>query len=165
MKTRTLPFTVYPTKTKTLLLFLLSAIFVAGGIFLIHEGEARVGWLCTGFFGLGIPIFLAQLHPKSSFLTVSDQGIEFASLFRKTEMKWSEIGGFGTYTMRQKGLPIGTYVGINYSAEFYRAQKARALSKALVGFEGALPDTYGFRAEELAQLLASYHRKYCGANS
>lgn len=33
----------------------------------------------------------------------------------------------------------------------------RAVSKAMAGFEGGLPDTYGMKADELALLLASYH--------
>lgn len=49
-------------------------------------------------------------------------------------------------------------VGFNYSAEYRRAPKARAVSKALAGFEGGLPDTYGFRAKELAQILSDIHR-------
>jgi hypothetical protein len=156
MSTRPLPFTVYTRKTKMLLLLLLCAGFVAGGILMIRDGH-QTGWLPAVFFALGIPVSLIQLLPKSSFLTVSEEGIEFCSLFRTCKFRWSEISEFGVYTIRHHGLSAHRMVGFNYSAEYQRASKGRALSKALTGLEGALPDTYGFSANELAQLLSTYH--------
>jgi len=159
MSPRSLPFTVYPKKTKMLLLFLVSIAFVAGGILMICDGQ-KMGWLCVGFFGLGIPVFLLQLYPKSSYLTVSEEGIEYCSLFRSHRLRWSDISEFGTYTIRKHGLPGSRMVGFNYSAEYQRASQAREVSKDLVGFEGGLPDTYGFRADELARMLSDYHREW-----
>ena len=159
MNPRSLPFTVYPKKTTMLLMFLVSVVFVAGGILMIRDGE-KMGWLCAGFFGLGIPVFLIQLYPKSSFLTVSEEGIEFCALFRRHRLRWSDISEFGTYTLRHRGLPVSKMVGFNYAAGYQRASKARRVAQALAGFEGALPDTYGFRAEELAQMLSDYHQAW-----
>jgi hypothetical protein len=158
MSPRSLPFTVYPKKIKLVLLFLVCLAFVAGGILMIREGE-KMGWLCTVFFGLGVPIFLLNLHPRSSYLTVDEEGIEFCSLFRTSRIRWSDVSEFGTFTIRHHGLPVNKMVGLNYSTEFSRSAKARALSKAMTGFEGGLPDTYGFRAEELAQILSEFHRE------
>ena len=151
MTTRSLPFTVHSKKTKLIWLLLLCSGFTAIGAWMVMDGQ-MMGWLCGGFFALGIPIFLIQFHPKASFLTVSDAGLEFGSLFRRSSYRWSEISGFGTY-----GFPVATLVGFDFSPDYQRSKKARAVSKALAGFEAGLPDTYGFRAEELAQLLASYH--------
>lgn len=155
---RSLPFTVYPKKAKLLLLLVVSLAFVAGGILMIRDGQT-MGWLCAGFFGLGVPVFLVQLWPKCSYLTVGEEGIEFCSLFRSHRLRWSEISEFGVYTIRQHGLAVARMVGFNYSAEHRRASGARAFSKALAGFEGGLPDTYGFRAEELVRLLSDLHRE------
>jgi len=138
--------------------------FVACAIFLIHKGE-KFGWVCAGFFGLGIPVFLVQLLPNASFLTVTEEGIEFCSLFRRHKIRWSDISEFGVTTVRQQGLPVNKMVGFNYSPTYQRAAKARSVAKALAGFEGALPDTYGMRAENLAQLLTEYHRKWCSETS
>jgi hypothetical protein len=153
MNARPLPFTVYPKKTRMLLYFLLCVGFVAGGVWMIRDGE-KMGWLCAGFFGLGIPVFLIQLLPKSSFLSVDEEGIEFCALFRTHKLKWSEISEFGICF-----VPGTRMVGFNYSADYPRARKARALSKALTGCEGALPDTYGFGVDELTQLLSAYHEE------
>jgi hypothetical protein len=151
-----LPFTLHTKRAKTIWLLLLCSAFTAGGVLMILNGK-NMGWFCSGFFALGTLIFLLQLHPKASYLTISEDGFECSVLFRKSRYRWSDISKFGTYTLRQKGLPVGTFVGLDFSAEYQLSPKARAVSKAMVGFEGGLPDTYGLRADELAQLLASYH--------
>jgi hypothetical protein len=151
-----LPFTLHTKKAKMMWLLLLSCVFVAGGVLMVLKGK-QVGWLCGGFFALGIPIFLIQLHPRASYLTIEKDGFEFCALFRKTRYRWAEIAGFGTYTIRQHGMPAGTFVGLNFSPEYHGAPKMRAANKALVGFEGGLPDTYGMKADDLALLLGSYH--------
>jgi hypothetical protein len=51
-------------------------------------------------------------------------------------------------------------VGFNLVPEARTSPKARAVAKALSGFEAALPDTYGYKAEELAELLAGHHRDW-----
>jgi hypothetical protein len=147
-----LPFTLYTKKTKMILLLLVCSAFTAGGIWMVLEGQ-KMGWFCGGFFALGIPIFLIQMHPRASYLTVSNEGIEFSSLFRKTRIPWSDLVSFGTYTLR----PGGTFVGFDFSPRSQVSPKMRAASKAMAGFEGGLPDTYGMKADELALLLASYH--------
>ena len=121
---------------------------------MISEGH-KAGWFVAGFFSLGIPVSLLQLFPKSSFLTVDEDGIEFAALFRKCRLRWREISEFGVYS--RESIGIGKTVGFNYSPCFERYRKMRSVNKALVGFEGALPDTYGLPAAELASLLATYH--------
>lgn len=156
MNTPSLPFTIRPKKTKMVFLFSVSALFTAVGVMMVLEGE-KIGWFCGGFFALGLPIFLLQLHPRCSFLTVSDEGLEICSLFRRSTTRWEDIAEFGVYTLKQHGLPVGKQVGINYVPEYQRSLKARAIAKALVGFEGALPDTYGYRPEELARLLTQIH--------
>jgi hypothetical protein len=156
MNVPALPFTVFPRRTKVFGLLVLSLVFVGGAVLMVLEGR-KAGWLWGGFFGLCALVFTVQLHPRSSFLTVSEAGLEFSSLFRKRFVRWSDISEFGVYTIRQHGLAVSRFVGFNYSAGRLRSTKARRISKALAGFEGGLPDTYGYRAEELAALLAHIH--------
>lgn len=164
MSPRPLPFTLYPKKTQMVLLFLVCLAFVAGGVLMIREGRG-MGWLAAGFFGLGLPVFLIQLLPGSAYLTVDKEGFEFCSLFRKHRLKWSDIAEFGTYTLRQQGLAVSTMVGFNFAPEYARASKARAFSRALAGFEGGLPDTYGLPAGELAEILSDLHRQWSRKSS
>lgn len=153
MTQRALPFTLHPKRTKLLLLLLLCSAFVAGGVWMLQEGE-KAGWFVAGFFSLGIPVSLLQFFPKCSFLTVDEEGIEFAGLFRKCRLKWSEISEFGVYS--RESIGVGETVGFNYSPSFNRYAKIRAVNKSLVGFEASLPDTYGLPAADLAALLSGY---------
>ena len=158
MSARSLPFTLYPRKTKSLLLLMLSAAFAAGGVLMILRGE-KSGWLCAAFFGLGIPVFLLKLlYPRSFFLTVNAEGIEIGSLFRTNTIAWSEISDFGVFSATRFGT--AKMVGLNFSAVYKKAQRGRAVAKALSGFDGALPDTFGFSAKALAQLLSECHQEW-----
>jgi len=153
------PFTLYPSKKKIGLLFLGSAVFVAGGVFLIYRGETA-GWYCTVFFGLCLVISLLQLFPGSSSLTVDEHGIEFCALFRKSRIDWADIGGFGVYSIRNHGIAVSRMVGINFAEHYSKMKAGRATSRALTGFDGGLPDTYGLKAEDLALLLSSYNERF-----
>ena len=135
-----LPATFYPKKTKRVRLLLIAISFTVGGIFLIKKGE-NIGWFATGFFGLGIPVFALQLHPRAAYLTLTDDGLEFSSLFRRSTIPWSAISDFGTYNLKSHGISVSSMVGINFVPTYPQSTKARAIAKALTGFEGGLPDT------------------------
>lgn len=160
---RPLPFTVHPRKSKILLLLLMSAGFVVGGMWMLREGDAW-GWAPAVIFALCVFVFVIQLLPGSAFLTVDDEGIEFCALFRKQRYSWADISEFGTYTIRNHGMAAARFVGINFSSTYQRSPRGRAMAKAMTGFEGALPDTYGYKAEELAELLA-FHQAQRSARS
>ncbi len=156
MNTRSLPFTIYPQKRKMLGLLFVCVAFVIGGVWMISDGK-WIGWVSTGIFGLGILVFLIRMHPSASFLRISEEGIEFCELFRSYRIPWSAISEFGTYSIRHHGIRTGKHVGFNYSAEYKESSNLRAFNKNLTDFEAGL-DTYGFNAEELAEMLNQYHR-------
>jgi hypothetical protein len=147
MEFRALPFTAYPSPWKTLLVLIVCLGFVAAGVFLVPERSAMF-YASIGLFALGAVVMIVQLLPGSSYLTVSREGFETCTLFRKTLTRWQDVSEFGVYRMRGS-----KFVGFNFSPEYSKAAGARKVSRGLVGFEGALPDTYGFRAEDLAELL------------
>jgi hypothetical protein len=160
MKELATPFTLYPSKKKISLLFLGSALFVAGGVFLIHRGDTG-GWYCTVFFGACLVVSLFQFLPGSAYLTVDDQGIEVCALFRKSRIDWADIAEFGVYSMRNHGIAVSKMVGINFSDHYSSKSKTgRATARVLTGFDGGLPDTYGLKAEDLALLLSNYNERY-----
>ena len=47
-------------------------------------------------------------------------------------------------------------VMFNYAESYQGALAVRRINAALTGFEAALPDSYGLRPEELADLMNSY---------
>lgn len=144
--------TLYPKKSTALWLLLICSLFVAAGIW-IAPSKGWMGYLIAAFFGLGIPVAIVQLLPSSAYLQLNDESIAFCCLFRKTSIPWEVIDDFFVVTMRQSGLTIHEMVGFNYVQSYDRTRVGRALAKAISKCEGALPDTYGMRAAELAELL------------
>jgi hypothetical protein len=144
--------TLYPKRSSAILLLLTCSAFVAIGIWMGTTGKA-FGYLCAAFFGLGVPIAVIQLIPGSTFLHIDSNGITFSNLFRKTSMSWSVFQEFYVVTMKQNGLTVRKMVGFNFAPSYDRARAGRAVAKLVADCEGALPDTYGKKAEELAELL------------
>src|SRR4030095_5647313 len=72
---------------------LLSAAFVAGGIFMVSAGQ-EVGWLAIAFFGRGVVVFGLQLLPNCSDVRVGPDGFTVRSLFRSHSCRWTDIGAF-----------------------------------------------------------------------
>jgi hypothetical protein len=139
-----------PRKSSALLYLMLCAAFTAGGIWMIAN-DKPAGWSVSSFFGLGVVVFIVNLPPSSSYLLLKKEGFTVCSLYRKSSFKWSDIEEFVV------GYLIGPkMVVFNFSLTYDRQQKSRIISKAIAGYEGALPDTYGMSAKELAELLNNW---------
>jgi hypothetical protein len=100
------------------------------------------------FFAACGLVFSIQLHPRASYLTLKNDGFVYCSLFRCFEVKWEEVQGFGTWSFSHNNMVV-----FDYNPEFSKQVTGRRLSKILAGCEGALPDTYGFKAAELAGIM------------
>ncbi len=147
--------TLYPKKSSAIGLLLLCSAFVALGIWIAYK-EDWMGYAVSAFFALGIPVALIQLLPASSYLEIGDTGITYSSIFRKASLDWLDVDQFFVVTIRRYGLSVHKMVGFNFVPSFDRPRIGRRIAAAIVGCEGALPDTYGKRAEELAILLNLY---------
>lgn len=131
----------------SLLLYLLGCLaFTAIGVFMINAGRMG-GWLPTIFFGLGVIVFIVMMLPGSSYLELTGEGFTVCSLYRRSFTRWSDVDSFFV------GRIQGKVVMFNFAPTYTRQQTARRVSVAIAGGEGALPDTYGRSAEELAQMM------------
>ena len=146
------PLKLYPKRSSAIWLLLACSVFVTIGVKLGLSGEWP-GYLCAAFFGLGIPVAVIQMLPGSTFLVIDAEGITFANLFRQTSLPWSVFDTFFVVTLSQTGVKVREMVGFNFVPTYDRAKLGRAVAKALSKCEGALPDTYGKKAEELAAIL------------
>jgi hypothetical protein len=91
---------------------------------------------------------LIALLPNSSFLTLTEDGFLFSSLFRKHFVAWSDVQAFVPVKIQ-----LNNMVGWNYAPAFSQSQRLRTINTAVAGVEAALPDTYGMPAAELADLM------------
>lgn len=154
-----IPMTLRPRRAKSALLFFVCAIFVATGVLMVRDGQA-MGYFCTGFFALCLAVFGAQLHPRAAYLHLAADGFTYCTLFRAHTYSWASIQEFGVTCLPPSRLQV---VGWNFTPDYPSAIQMRSISRALFGYEAALPDTYGLKPEELADTLNNLRRQYAGA--
>jgi len=142
-----LPMTLRPSPLKMLGLLVISAVFVTMGIFMSGE-EPVMGYLCAGFFGLCGVVAITALIPGSAFLLLERDGFTFSSLFRKHSYQWRDIARFGVTRISRNSM-----VCWEFSPSFTGPKRGAKFSKSLTGVEAALPDTYGKKADDLADLM------------
>jgi hypothetical protein len=148
-----LPMTLRPSRKKTALLFLLCLGFVLGGVWMVRSGETE-GYFVAGFFGLGLPVFALQFHPRAAYLELRGDGFTFCGLFRAHTVRWTEVQEFGVMDVEGNAM-----VGWNFRPECPTSRRARSVSKFISGYEGALPDTYGMKAQALCELMESLRQR------
>ncbi len=149
-----LPVTLQASRRKMGALLTASAVFVVVGVWLFPR-EPLAGGLCIAFFGLGAVIFAVNMHPRSSFLTLTSDGFTFASLFRKHFVAWSDVQSFSVAR-----IGLNKMVCWNYSPEYRGHSKLRRFNTGVSGIEAGLPDTYGMEPQALCRLLSDLREQH-----
>ncbi len=145
---------LYPSKIKNFLFLILCIGFVLIGIWMIIDKEP-LGWFVALTFAIGIPVFVIMMLPGSTHLKLDKDGFETRTLFRCSTYSWKDISIF---------IPgkIGgnETVLFNFSPHYEGQEAGRKVALAISGVEGALPDTYGKKAEDLAEIMNEWKSKY-----
>ena len=139
----------------------------AAGIFLLSffylhptrvNDDIRLGVgvsvLCTLFFGL-CTVF-AAIALRRSALRLDENGFQVTALHRR-QYRWSEVSDFDVFSYR------GNTSIVFKSATPNRNIFARINTVFADGRDGRLPDTYGFRAGELVQLMKAWQNSATNA--
>ena len=147
-----IPATLRPSRKKAAVLFLVSLLFVVSGIWMICDGQT-MGFFCGGFFALGFLVSALQFHPKAAFLRLEPDGFTFCSLFRAHTVRWKNVREFDVIYVGPNRM-----VAWNFTPDYPTSGSARPISKSLSGYEAALPDTYGMKADELVELLETLRK-------
>jgi hypothetical protein len=140
-----------PWKWLGILLGCLAFCLIA--VLMLRDGRA-MGWFCLAVFGLGSVIAALALLPGANYLRLDDEGLIFCSLFRAHRLRWEDVEGFGVVRVASNRM-----VGWRYCEGREPEGRGVRLSLALAGCHAALPENYGLRAEELAQLLEQLRQK------
>lgn len=136
-----------PSKIRMgLFLALCLAFTVVGGLMIY--GNQRAGWYVVIVFGLGSLVFAVQLLPGSSYLLLEPDGFTVRALYRSQKYGWAEVERFGV-----THIGGNKTVAFDFSSEYGKGRVARRVAAGISGYEGALPDTYGMKPEQLAELL------------
>jgi hypothetical protein len=138
--------------------------FVAVGVWMLHRDRSNVllAWSCVIFFALIAIVALLQLMPGMSHMVITRSGLHIKTLFRSYSYAWDDIEEFGVAEWSQWHGPFRQrhrLVGMNFKAGSEPLRKAGrlvGLSAGLTGYHGALSDNYGYKHQELADLLNKY---------
>jgi membrane associated rhomboid family serine protease len=110
-------------------------------------------------FGPGIVLAVLQLLPGSASLRIAPEGLLARGPVRSGNWGWNEIEHFSTFDAD----PYGTTKQVGFDLRDLTPDRQGAwqtLGRGMTGVDGALPDTYGMRAEDLAALLDEARERY-----
>lgn len=147
-----------PSRIKWLLVTAISVGFVAIGVFMGDGMDAWTRWGVTGFFGLCALIGLPQVIGIGSHLELDRGGFTCRTLFRSFRREWRDCSVF-------EPVYVATRSMVGFSTEQDERAKPRlaAVARGLTGGpSGALPDSYGFSANELADLMNRFRERALG---
>ena len=147
------PVTLYPSRRKWIRILLLSATFVAVGLWMISHDNAY-GWAGLVFFGLGMVVAIIALLPGAGKLKLDRDGFEITNLFRHQSLRWQDTTGFEAAIIPPSSLEMVVFDDANA-----KGKTLASLSLGLVGHNAGLPDTFGLQAKDLASLMAQW-REY-----
>jgi hypothetical protein len=140
---------------------LVFSLFIGGvGTFILcvarSPGETAIGLVLVipSAFFLLLAVFLAL--PNSAYLELTAEGFRVKNLFRATLYRWGDVtGAFAAIDSGLRGL-----VCFNFRPDFPLPPRARKLAHKLAGYDGALPNTYGMSARDLAALLNEWKARH-----
>jgi hypothetical protein len=136
-----------PSMRKLTLYLLLCVALTGMDVFVIVTDGGIVGWFGLVFFGS--LVFAVQFMPSASYLSLTAEGFIVSALFRKWPLiRWEDVSEFRVASVPPTGTKMVVF-------DWHRSakQRLRKINRALVGAGEGLPDTYGLKPGELAELL------------
>jgi len=146
------------SRFKWAVLFVAGAVFALGGvlIFFAAPGGRAGGIAVFAFFGLCAVVAAIQLVFPST-LTLTTDGFTFTALRRRVTRRWNDIDSFAPV----RASALSGVVGITLAASAEQRSGVRKAARNIWGYDGgALPDTYGMTAGELAALMNEWRDRY-----
>jgi hypothetical protein len=139
-------------RLRALLIAIVCAIGVAGLWSIRDEaGWATVGVAILLVGGFGTVAGVLRLLPGAGYLRLDSKGFTYRAAFWTVSVAWDDVAEFGV--VAKDATHAYATVGFNFVLGYGKNAAGRELARSINGWEGALPGTYGRRAEELAELM------------
>jgi len=139
-----------------------SAIFALGGalIFAVAPGGRVGGLVVFLFFGACAAVAILQLVLRSQ-LTLTADGFTVRSLGRQGTRRWQDVESFVVV----RASAFTSIVGIRLLATQGGDTSLTRAARNVFGYQGALPETYGMKASDLAALMNEWLSRYGSGGS
>jgi hypothetical protein len=112
------------------------------------------GMIMIILFGLGSVFTLGNII-YGSYLKLNEEGFELKFSFKKNFTKWKDVNRFSVSIIGRK-----KFVSYEYSNSYRKQEGAREFAKMISGTEAILPDNFGKKTEELADIMNSWKKKF-----
>ena len=146
-----------PDRLRWLVVFLISAGFVAIAAWLGPNEDPVLFWGAGGFFLLCALIAAPLMFGVGSSLSLDREGFSCRTLFRSFRREWRECSVF---------YPVSTgfrkYVGFSAQQDEAADPIMAAAHRALIGASGMLPDTFGLTADDLSDFMNRFRARALG---
>ena len=151
--------TLKPDRLRWLLVFLISAGFVATAVW-IGPSDPMLFYGAGGFFLLCALVAAPLMFGVGSRLTLDRDGFACSTLFRTFRRDWRACSAFYPVS-----AGLRTYVGFSAEQDAAAYPRMAAANRALIGATCMLPDTYGLSADALADLMNRFRARALGLNA
>lgn len=145
--------TLKPDRLRWLLVFLISAGFVATAVW-IGPSDPMLFYGAGGFFLLCALVSAPLMFGIGSHLALDRDGFACSTLFRTFRRDWRACSIFYPVSAGMR-----TYVGFSAEQDVAAHPRMAAANRALIGATGMLPDTFGLSAEALADLMNRFRAR------
>lgn len=148
--------TLKPDRLRWLLVFAICVGFVAIAVW-TGPSDPMLFYGAGGFFLVCGLIAAPLMMGVGSSLLLDREGFACRTLFRTFRRRWRDCSAFH---------PVSTgfrkYVGFSAQEDEAAHPRVAAANRAMIGTAGMLPETYGFSAEELSDLMNSFRGRAMG---
>lgn len=134
----------------------MSLAFAAGGSWQVREGNAA-GWFVMVFFGLSIMVFPLHLLARGNHLRLDQDGFTVAMVPVSRCYRWSEVDRFFVSDSSGPALVV-----FDLPPACGRRSLNQRLTKRFLGYDDALPQTYGMAPDRLAELMNGWKTRATG---
>ena len=152
------PLTLYPNRSKWILLFAVSASFAAfGAVVLVKQDSSAMMWFCVLFFAVCAVVFGAYLLPGSASLTLDTDGFRVKHFYFVRKSHWQTVTN-----IQAASAPPSRTKFVRYNDTQWNGWKLARWETARLGYNAMLPDTYGMSADDLAELMTQWRDRVLG---
>ena len=137
------------------MLFAGSVLFVAvSAVMLAQDGGDAKAWSVVLFFALGAVGFAATLLPGSASLTLDMDGFRVKQFYFVRKSRWKNVTDIDAGYLPPSPTKVVLYIDSQWSG--WRLARWETTK---LGYDAALPDTYGMSADDLAELMVQWRDK------
>jgi len=140
--------TLRPSPLKWVSVSLGGLLFTAGGILMIVTGEGAMAWFCTIFFGIVAATGLYMLL-GGSYLKLTGEGFEQKMMGRTMVCRWQDVSPFGVWVVSGNRF-------VSFDRVQDQGKTIARVNQALAGRSASLGDSFGMKAEKLAELMNAF---------